>query len=184
MFFIVGMISPKAALFFLKGGRTRGKVALIYGCATLVSFILCGVFSPDPGQQATPVAEQGIVVKDEKGEEQVPKKVQVENTAEEGDKVILDIQGKGNYDSELFKLPKGRVKIKYDVQTNEIGVTALAVYVMDKGAVLFEDGGIPSVNILSQQEKESGETYVRKRSGTYYLGIVAQGSWHIVLSRE
>lgn len=88
-----------------------------------------------------------------------------ENTTPKEYKKVINLSTSSTKNSESFNLLGGKQKITYTIEKKPFG--SCNVYLLDEGTDLQEDGGFPVILLA----EESGETVLRKGSGTYYLSV-------------
>ncbi len=85
---------------------------------------------------------------------------------------VFEVTANSSKQSETFHLNGGQQKIIYKTVGDDY--TMCAIYVMDEGTSLDENGGFPVVMIDGSQEDE---TMMRKSAGDYYMDLsIANGS--------
>lgn len=87
---------------------------------------------------------------------------------------VARLEGVEGKQGDTFTLTSGRQRLRYDSQAG-----IFAVYVMEEGKSLDEDGGIPETMC---SEPCADETNLRKSPGDYYLSVTASGgAWTVVI---
>ncbi len=93
---------------------------------------------------------------------------------------VFEFDGNGMKKSESFKLNGGKTKLLYAYQGEKgLGMGMFSAYVVDEGDDIMRTGGVPE--IMTQAESDKGETYIRKSSGEYYLNVMADGQWKVIV---
>ena len=95
--------------------------------------------------------------------------------------VVYEFKGNGMKKSPVFELTGNNARLKYKYQ-GEGGIGMFAVYVVDEGKDIMQDGGIPEV--MTQAVSEESESSIQKSAGRYYLNVNAAGSWTVIVEEE
>jgi hypothetical protein len=90
LFLVIGLISPKKSLFWMKENPTRKKSALIYGGLVVLSFILFGTTVDAKKGQDTASATSTATVSSDKAEEPTEKPL----TEEDKKKITAEYEAK------------------------------------------------------------------------------------------
>ena len=87
---------------------------------------------------------------------------------------VARLTGNSSKRSEVFELTSSSARLRYESQAG-----FFAVYVMDEGTSLQEDGGFPETSCT---EPCSDETQLAKDPGRYYLDVSASGgTWTVIV---
>jgi hypothetical protein len=94
--------------------------------------------------------------------------------------VVYEFKGNGMKKSPAFELTGNNARLKYKYQgEGGIGMGMFAVYVVDEGKDIMQEGGIPEV--MTQAESEESESSIQKSAGRYYLNVNASGNWVVTV---
>ncbi|WP_313407655.1 hypothetical protein [Aeromicrobium sp.] len=97
-------------------------------------------------------------------------------------KTVAKISGSADKQSDTIKLTGGKVRVVYDFKdTSGMDMIVGAIYVLDEGTDLMEEGGFPEVTV---SESGKGETILRKGSGEYYVKVTAANAEYTVTLQE
>lgn len=150
-------------------GKKKNRVlsAFIWLCVVLLVFYLigatCGKDASTPRSTTTSQEEAAPAT------EQAP-------AAPKAWTEITSLSGNGNKKGQLFTLTGNQARIKYSLSGD---MCMLAVYVVDEGSDIMENGGFPEV---TQDEAGSGETILHGKRGNFYLNVMgANGDWKVVV---
>jgi len=147
----------------LKGGILK---KLLIGAGGVIIIIIIASIGTETGNGPSPSPSQTGA-----------DKVETETPKEWVD--IFTFTGQGDKKSAHFELTGGPAKILYELRGE---MSMLYVYVMKEGEILMETGGFPEITI---EGAESGESYLHKRRGKYYLDVTsANGRWNIIIQEE
>ncbi|NQS97241.1 MAG: tetratricopeptide repeat protein [candidate division Zixibacteria bacterium] len=92
---------------------------------------------------------------------------------------IINISGTGNKKSAPFELSGAPAIMKYKI-TGES--STLYICIVNEGQDIMETGGFPE---LSVDGAETGESWLYKKRGRYYLSIIsANGNWNVVIEEK
>lgn len=95
---------------------------------------------------------------------------------------VAEISGSADQQSDTIVLSGGKVRITYTFEDSTgYGTIVGAIYLLDEGVDIMEDGGIPDVMVT---EAGSGDTILRKGEGEYYLRISAANTSYTVTVEE
>ena len=87
---------------------------------------------------------------------------------------VARLEGTSQKRGEVFELSGANARLRYESQAG-----FFAVYVMDEGSSLQEDGGFPEVTCSSPC---TDETQLAKDEGRYYLEVSASGgAWTVIV---
>ena len=94
---------------------------------------------------------------------------------------VISFDGNGRKKSKNFHLSGSETKIVYAYITSQpTGI--FNVYVLDKGKDLLKEGGVPE--LMSNETQDSGESYIQKEEGDYYLDVNAYGKWSVKIQEK
>ncbi len=154
---VVGLVRPPLVLHFLKGDKTRKKVALVFGGGAFLFLILVGVTAPPTEQpeETTPVPQEEITQPLQKEvEKQEPEKEIIEKPAVSDQKATAVIK----------------------TTLGAFGISDITTMIADGR----EKGGV-KVLILTYRSNALTETELAEEMGRIvgaYMGVV-KGGWDI-----
>lgn len=94
---------------------------------------------------------------------------------------VATLSGAANQRGEVFET-SGDVRLTYEFNgDDDFGIAA--IYLVDEGVSITEDGGIPEVMLSGS---DSGETMVYRSAGSYYLDITAANytDWTVTVESQ
>lgn len=95
-------------------------------------------------------------------------------------KNVATLKGNTNKSGPDFHLNGCDTRLTYDIDADSMSI--VAIYVMDSGTKLMEDGGIP---VASPSESGPGETVLRNDEGDYYVEVMgANANWSVKVQEQ
>lgn len=170
---IVGFFYPEKSLFWLKKERTVKRSAIIYSIAFILSCIFLNMVSDKNPSKNNSSSTDNLNVVSTDNEQQ-------EEESESEWTEIYTFRGNGIKKSQTFELTGREARLKYSYSGESgMGMGMFAIYIVDEGLDIMEDGGIPEV--MTSAENEESESSIHKRAGRYYLNIQAAGNWIVTV---
>lgn len=172
----------KNPLSFAPALATAAVLLLVAGCGPTEQD------TQDTSQESpttsTPVESPAASPVDEPGDEADQSVEETGDEAEEEPETEPEwtpagsLSGNANQQSDTITLTGGRLRLTYDfVDSTGNDMIVAAIYVLTEGTDLHSDGGIPEVMI---SEAGTGETFLRKGAGEYFLYVMSANSEYTV----
>jgi len=93
---------------------------------------------------------------------------------------VFEFGGNGIKSSANFELSSKECRLKYKYKS-DMDIGSFNAYMVKEGVDLMRDGGYPDVMLTAS---ETGETYIHKSEGRYYLSVQAAGKWNIIVEEK